>query len=179
MPSDRKPPETRARVGGGGQKREQVQCGSYYSLPRQPVHSKTKTLARLWCEHDQRAIRVTITPDRRCLTARPSRQAAEAEALSVPRRACVSPPPGARAQADRADLWWWADDPEIAEGRSGKMALAHGGQTAMSTESCAPFACQTLSRFPSARQMRGKGVGIRHREPPAFAAAPPRGGRQW
>ena len=28
-------------------------------------------------------------------------------------------------EADRADLWWWADDPEIAEGDPEELALAH------------------------------------------------------
>ncbi len=62
MPSDRKPPKP-VRAWAVVDKRGQVQCGSYYSLPRQPIAFKTKTLARLWCEHDQRAIRVTIVPE--------------------------------------------------------------------------------------------------------------------
>ena len=62
MPSDRKPPKP-VRAWAVADKRGQVQCGSYYSLSREQIAFKTKKLARLWCEHEQRPIRVLITPE--------------------------------------------------------------------------------------------------------------------
>ena len=60
--TDRKPPKP-VRAWAVADKRGQVQCGSYYSLSREQIAFKTKKLARLWCEYEQRAIRVLITPE--------------------------------------------------------------------------------------------------------------------
>ena len=59
---DRKPPKP-VRAWAVADKRGQVQCGSYYSLSRDQIAFKTRKLARLWCEYEQRAIRVLIAPE--------------------------------------------------------------------------------------------------------------------
>ena len=60
--TDRKPPKP-VRAWAVVDKHGQVQCGSYYSLSRDQIAFKTRKLARLWCEYEQRAIRVLITPE--------------------------------------------------------------------------------------------------------------------